>query len=218
MKQRVAHRSSMLSAWLHVLAPQRCAGCDTQVALSQEAFCGACSPLLEPTSGAHRPPQPAASLFVYGGPLADAIARLKYAGRTEIARVLAAPLAGAAPLYAGTVDCVLPLPLHVARLRERGFNQSALLSRPVARALGVPLDTSSLVRVRPTREQASLPRDERAENVRGAFSVRRALGGQRVLLIDDVRTTGATLAAAADALERAGCIDVKTLALARAEG
>jgi predicted amidophosphoribosyltransferase len=72
--------------------------------------------------------------------------------------------------------------------------------------------------VRPTREQASLPRDERAENVRGAFSVRRALGGQRVLLIDDVRTTGATLAAAADALERAGCIDVKTLALARAEG
>jgi ComF family protein len=218
MKQRVAARSSMLSAWLHVLAPQRCAGCDTRVALAQDAFCKACSPLLEETSSAHRPPQRAASVFVYGGPLADAIVRLKYAGRTEIARALAAPLAEAALLYAGTVDRVLPLPLHAARLRERGFNQSALLSHPVARALGVPLDTTSLARMRPTREQASLPRDQRIENVRGAFTVRRALTRQRVLLIDDVRTTGATLAAAAEALERAGCADVKTLALARADG
>jgi ComF family protein len=214
----VAPRSSLLAAWLHVLAPQRCAGCDAQIALSQDAFCEACSPLLELTSSEHRSPARAASVFVYGGPLADAIVRLKYAGRTEIARALAAPLAGAALLYAGAIDRVLPLPLHAGRLRERGFNQSALLSRPVARALGVPLDTASLARVRPTREQASLSRDQRAENVRGAFTARRALTRQRVLLVDDVRTTGATLAAAAEALERAGCAEVKTLTLARAEG
>lgn len=218
MKQRVSGFASIVSAWLHVLAPARCAGCDTALAIVDRAgFCGACRPLLEPAPPAHRPPHPVASVFVYGGPLADAIVRLKYAARTDIAPVLAAPLAEAALAYAGAVDRVVPLPLHGSRLRERGFNQSALLARPVARQLGVPLDTASLVRVRPTRDQAGLRRADRAENVRGAFAARGALAGKRMLLVDDVRTTGATLAAAADTLLRAGCAEVKTLALAHAE-
>lgn len=212
----MAARVSIATAWLHLLAPARCAACDVRLGVTQVGFCDACAPLLEPADS-HRPLDPAAAVYVYGGPLAAAIVRFKYAGRAELAPALAAPLADAALAYAGSVDRVLPLPLHASRLRERGFNQSALLARPVARALGVPLDTASLVRVRPTRDQAGLPRAQRAQNVRGAFATRRALPGQRVLLVDDVRTTGATLAAAAETLLRGGCTEVRTLALARAE-
>jgi ComF family protein len=126
-------------------------------------------------------------------------------------------LADAALPYAGHVDRVMPMPLHPARLRERGFNQSALLARPVARALGVPCDATSLRRIRSSCDQASLPRAKRADNVRGAFAVTGHSRFGRVLLIDDVRTTGATLAAAADTLLEAGFAEVRTLALARAE-
>jgi predicted amidophosphoribosyltransferase len=87
----------------------------------------------------------------------------------------------------------------------------------VARTLGVRFDPYWLVRTRPTRDQAGLGRAERGINLRGAFMAR-GQRAQRVLLIDDVRTTGATLAEAAEALLRAGCEQVHTLALARAEG
>jgi ComF family protein len=204
---------SVAAAWLHVLAPGRCPGCDGDLSATAVGFCAACAPLIEPAAPLPRAAEPAAA-FAYGGPMADAILRLKYAGRTEIAKVLGALLAEAARVHAGQIDRVVPLPLHARKLRERGFNQSALLARPVARALGVTLDTASLRRVRPTEEQAGLTRQRRVENVRGAFSARRSVAGERVLLIDDVRTTGATLEAAADALRAAGCREVRTLALA----
>jgi ComF family protein len=210
-------RVSISSAWFGVLAPPRCAACDGCLPVGESSFCAACLPLIERIHESQRPPRSAAA-FVYGGPLADAVLRLKYGGRTEFAPALGALLAEAALAYAGSIDLVLPLPLHRLRLRQRGFNQSALLARPVARALGVPLDTTSLSRIRPTQEQASLPRVSRAANVRGAFAARPEVAAQRVLLIDDVRTTGATLAAAADALLAAGCREVSTLAFARAEG
>jgi len=214
----VPARVSITSAWLRALAPPSCPGCDGLLPVGRAAFCPACLPLIERASESQRPPNRAAAAFIYGGPLADAVLRLKYAGRSELAPGLGALLAEAALAYAGAIDRVLPLPLHPARLRERGFNQSVLLARPVARALGAPLDTASLVRVRPTHEQASLPRASRADNVCGAFAARRTLALQRVLLIDDVRTTGATLASAAEALLAAGCREVNTLALAQAEG
>jgi ComF family protein len=214
----VANRASAIAtAWLRLLAPPRCPGCDTWLRADQPWFCAACLPLLERVAESERPPRPGAAVFLYGGPLADAILRLKYAGRTELAPVLGALLAEAALPYAGAIDRVVAVPLHPSRLRERGYNQSALLALPVARALGVPLDCACLRRVRPTREQASLVRARRADNVRGAFAPRAGLERQRVLVIDDVRTTGATLAAAAQVLSNAGCREVRTLALARTE-
>jgi len=201
---------------LRLVAPARCAGCDLLVTSSEASFCGACLPLLEPA--AQRPPAVGAAAFVYAGPMAEALRRLKYGRRTELAPGLGALLADAARPYAGHVDRVVPMPLHRARLRERGFNQSALLARPVASVLGLPLDVSSLRRLRRTADQASLPRAQRAENVRGAFVVLGKPRAERVLLIDDVRTTGATLAAAASALLDRGFREVRTLALARAEG
>lgn len=200
------------------LSPLRCPGCDGLVE-ELSGFCPACAPLIEPAPRAIRPPAQAAAAHLYAGPLADAIARLKYGGRTDQGPALGELLAAAALSYAGQVDCVVPLPLHPRRLRERGFNQSALLGAGVARALGLPLHVALLRRVRDTAAQAGLTRELRASNVRGAFLapadafVHRQ---PRVLLIDDVRTTGATLAAAADALRAAGCPEVVTLALAAA--
>ncbi|HJL38064.1 MAG TPA: phosphoribosyltransferase family protein, partial [Polyangiaceae bacterium LLY-WYZ-15_(1-7)] len=107
-----------------------------------------------------------------------------------------------------------PLPLHPSRLRERGFDQTALLAAPLAAALGVPLDTRRLRRIRPTPPQASLAEAQREANVRGAFEATRDETRRRVLLLDDVRTTGATLRSAAGALHRAGASQVRLMALA----
>jgi ComF family protein len=112
------------------------------------------------------------------------------------------------------VDVVMPVPLFSSRLRARGFNQAALLARPVARRLGLSLAVMALYRVRDTAEQAGIARTERALNVKGAFRARSPRAPGRVLLIDDVRTTGATLAAASDALLNAGYTSVHALALA----
>jgi ComF family protein len=213
----MARVSTVACALARLLAPDRCPGCDLVLCSAVPGFCPACAPLLELSTAVQRAPALAAAAYVYCGPLADAICRLKYAARTELAPILGALLAEAALAYAGRVDRVLALPLHPARLRERGFNQSALLARPVARALGVALDVHSLRRIRPTCDQASLPRERRADNVRGAFVAVRRPAVDRVLLIDDVRTTGATLAAAGEALLEAGYGEVRTLALARAE-
>jgi ComF family protein len=206
----------VLGAFLELVAPRRCPGCDgIAVRAGASAFCSACAPLIE--HAAQRPPARSAAAFVFGGPLADAITRVKYGRRADLAAVLGVLLAGEALAYAGRIDCVVPLPLHPERLRARGFNQSALLAAPVARALGVRLDAVALQRVRPTAEQAGLPRAQRADNVRAAFRADARLCGLRVLLIDDVRTTGATAAEAGSALLDAGCEQVCTLALAQAE-
>jgi predicted amidophosphoribosyltransferase len=114
--------------------------------------------------------------------------------------------------YASRVDAVVPMPLHIRKLRSRGFNPSALLARPACAALGVPLRTRWLARCRATRDQAGLTSEQRQLNVQGAFAARPA-PPQRILLVDDVRTTGATLAEAAATLQAHGH-DVFTLALA----
>jgi ComF family protein len=110
---------------------------------------------------------------------------------------------------------VVPVPLHPSRRAERGFNQSDLLARDVADALGLAL-ADALERVRPTPSQTGLSPTERTTNVRGAFAARRELPGAVVLLVDDVCTTGATLGAAATALRRAGAIRVEALVATRA--
>ncbi len=142
--------------------------------------------------------------------------RFKYQGRSDLAPVLGGLCADAAHVYAGHVDVVIPLPLHPERRRSRGYNQAALLAWPVARALQIPLRTGLMSRMRVTRPQVGLSAKERAENVRKAFCASWSLSGQRVLLVDDVSTTGATLGSARKALYDAGVDDVFTLTLAYA--
>ena len=114
-------------------------------------------------------------------------------------------------------DLIVPVPLHPRRLLRRGFNQSLELARPLARRLGVPLDWAALRRSRQTTPQAGLARDQRLVNLRGAFAAQAArVAGRRVLLVDDVATTGATLTECARALASAGAETAAVLVLARA--
>jgi ComF family protein len=140
---------------------------------------------------------------------------LKYGRRTSAASALVrAVLPGLGELPLRGVDVVVPVPLHAVRLRERGFNQAALLAAGIAGALGRPV-RNGLRRTRATREQTGLARAERLSNVADAFAPEPvSLRAARVLLVDDVVTTGATLGAAADALAATGVESIFCLALA----
>jgi ComF family protein len=153
----------------------------------------------------------------YGGALAQAIRRFKYEERPDLARPLGALLRRACRDAGLSVDAVLPVPLHSRRLVERGYNQSALLAAHVAAELGAPLLTTTLKRAIDTSPQAELSGDERPHNVKGAFVVdsENWIEGRMVILVDDVSTTGATLAAARAPLLRAGARHVFTVVLAR---
>lgn len=156
----------------------------------------------------------------FEGNLREAIHALKYRGRTRLAQPLGELLAHCWTQFApegAKVQLVIPVPLHVTRARERGFNQSELLARVVAQTHEVALNATTLQRVRRTRPQIELSRSERADNVRGAFAVcdESAVKGQTVLLVDDMFTTGATLNECARALRHAGAERAYCLTLAR---
>jgi competence protein ComFC len=154
----------------------------------------------------------------YEGALRDLIHLYKYGRIRTLARPLADLLAAALPRDE-RFDAVTPVPLHWRRQWQRGFNQSELLARVIARRSGIPV-VRALRRTRATLTQAGLSNTRRRENVTAAFSARRAasrLAGKRVLLIDDVMTTGSTAASCAAALKRAGASRVALLTVARVD-
>jgi ComF family protein len=159
----------------------------------------------------------ARSVFVYGGPLRSALHALKYRGRRDLARPLGALLATLAPADAVTgADVVVPVPLHPARLAARGFNQAELLARPLATRLGLPLVPRGVRRVRQEMPQVTLDAAARRGNVARAFAPGEARLRGRVLLVDDVASTGSTASACARALREAGASSVAVVTLARA--
>ena len=218
--------------WL--FRPQ-CAGCSA----SGETLCEACATGLEelgpacprcaePTGERElvcarcvRDPLPLERIVApwrFGGPLASAIRRLKFTGASHVARTVAplwAPLLAAAAQDA----VVVPVPLHWRRRFHRGYDHAWLLAIHACALVGLPPPLPALRRIRASPPQSTLPAARRIENVRGAFVVRRRLAaqlaGREVILVDDVVTTGATLAAAARALRRAGARSVTGVALAR---
>jgi ComF family protein len=205
-----------------------CAACWSGLPLWDDAGCPGCARLFvglpagsscEECRRAPPPFQWARAAGAYRDGLRAAIHALKFRGRVAVAAPLAGLLAERGAAAAASVDAVVPVPLHPVRLAERGFNQAEVLAAPCARAWARPLVTGTLVRTRPTRPQTELDAAERGANVAGAFSVRRpaALAGLRVLLIDDVLTTGATARAAAHALREAGATAVGVLVVARVE-
>jgi len=196
----------LLDGLLTLLAPSRCPGCD-EATEGAEVFCATCSTLVERTTDA-------GAVFEYGGPVADAIQRFKYDGRSELGASLGLVMAAGARSWAGKVDAVVPVPLHWRRRRSRGYDQAALLAKPVARSLAVPVRLRGLRRVRNTPSQVELPYQARQQNIAGAFAPGRLAGLARVLLIDDVRTTGATLRAASKALRAGGVAEVHAFVLA----
>lgn len=174
-----------------------------------------------------RPPPQAATraAFVYAPPLDALLPRLKFHGDLAAGRLLAQLMADA--LVAGRTsaatagappwpDALIALPLHPARLRQRGYDQARELARPLARSLGLPLLDGALHRQRATAAQSRLDAAARRRNLRGAFAVTQGLRlPARIALVDDVMTTGATVEAAATALLRAGAQRVEVWVCAR---
>ena len=208
-------------------------------------FCRRCWELVRPLQGpscprCHRPyASPAATLYspthechdcrtsephyshawaayAYCPPLQDAIALFKYRGKVALADSLGTLLAQALPRNLD-VDQLMPVPLHPNRLRRREFNQSLLLADRIAPILRRPVSFRNLMRILDTDPQTTLPRSVRLHNLRKAFALRlpHEVQGKRILLIDDVFTTGATANECARTLREAGAADVAVLALAR---
>jgi ComF family protein len=216
---------------LELVFPAHCAGCGRAGAV----WCPACRQRLVPVAtrvclscrreaavgsafDACGPLAPRAwAVAVYRPPLDRALTYLKYRPDARLARALAESMANVARAYRLQATCVVPVPLSERRLRRRGYNQAELLGRAVAGLLGLPLFPPAIVRIRETGSQVGLEAGERWANVDGAFAADPSLvRDETILLIDDVHTTGATLAACSEALAQAGARRVLALTVARA--
>lgn len=230
---------------VEVLFPTRCPACRSLVdEPEEEIFCRVCAgcvsyitsplcprcgvPFASPLGEDHlcgscleNPPDfhAARALGRFEGPLREAVHRFKYGGDTAAGKALGVLMADYT--YPGfcvsNYDLVVPVPLHIRRLRQRGFNQALVLARAVARRYHLPLDFTVLRRHIDTPPQVALDRKERARNVRGAFAVENPLRirGRRVLIIDDVYTTGSTLSECAGLLMACGVEEAAVLTAAR---
>jgi ComF family protein len=161
----------------------------------------------------------ARSAVVYSEIASILVGRLKYGDRPEIARFCAQLMRGAGAELLDGDPVLVPVPLHRFRLWSRRYNQSTELARQLAVLTDLPVDPLLVVRRRATRQQVGLTADQRRRNVSGAFVAREdaleRLGGRRVVLIDDVITTGATVKAVTRALQRAGVKEIDVLSFAR---
>jgi ComF family protein len=199
--------------------PDCCVNCGAAVPPGARHLCGACR--RELVVSARVAPAPRGSaidgvsyVLPFEGPASALIRALKYDHRVSLARDLAEMvLPEVRRLAAGGSDALVPVPLHRTRRRERGFNQSELLAGALAVSTGLPVRLW-LSRTRATRTQTDLPRRYRLRNVEGAFAGEPSLTGARVIVLDDVVTTGATLAAACGAALAAGAAEARALAVA----
>lgn len=197
-----------------------CAGCHGDLPHFASAHCPSCA--IPTTDGQvcgaclQHPPAygRAVAAFSYAFPVDQLIQALKYQQRLSIAPLLGAGLAEAASKHARP-DVLIPMPLHAARLRQRGFNHATEIAREVAMRLNLPLSLTSCERVRDTPPQVALAYDQRRRNVRDAFACHGNVAGKRVALIDDVMTTGTSLDELAKTLIKAGAREVEAWVVAR---
>ena len=216
LRLTVAQRLARLVA--ATLFPPKCCLCGfpgASLDLDLCCFCHADLPW-------HHEPSSSVVALRFAPPADDLIRQLKYHGVYANARVLGVLLAQAVDERAAPLPRLLvPVPLHAARLRERGFNQAVALARYAGRMLGIPIAPGVVRRVRDTPSQTSLSVDERHRNVRGAFAVsgaralRRLLAAGHVAIVDDVITTGSTVAELKCVLLAAGVRKVEVWAVAR---
>ena len=219
----------LTGAALDLAFPAACSGCGSEGA----PLCETCLPALDarltlpggtPIGLPADLPAPLLQLewcAPFAGPVRAALHDLKYAGERRLAEPLGAAIAERWGRVGTGAQVVVPVPVHAERERRRGYDQAVLVAAVAARGLGLPL-SRALERERATVAQFELGRDARATNVAGAFGLRasdpsagNAVAGRWILLVDDVVTTGATLAACATALRRAGALAVSAIAVAR---
>ena len=226
----------LLQPILDTLFPVHCAGCQkighvlcpdciAKIQPLPSPICDVCGITLSTygsckTCQYHRPDLGGMrAVSLYEEPLRACIHALKYDGNVRLSLPLGLLLAQAFHHYALQADMLIPVPLHSERQKHRGFNHAVLLAEVCAAKIDVPINENILIRHRPTIAQVELHPRERYQNVAGAFvcsaSAKNVLNGRKILLIDDVSTTGATLGACATPLFEAGAKEVWGLVLAR---
>ena len=236
---------ALLNALLDIFLPPRCHICRTLIPGSgplhicdscyaglpiiSPPFCSICGIPLQGTGESHPcgrcitapPPYRAARAALrHEGACRDLIHAFKYRGKSQLRRPLGLLTARLLADFSQSCqpDLLVPVPLHRSRLRSRGFNQSVLLAELLAKQWQIPLQRQLLQRTRATTPQMELTRTERLTNLQGAFKVRdnTLVSDRRIMLVDDVFTTGSTLAACATALLQAGCREVTAVTVAHA--
>lgn len=200
-----------------------CPSCYAELPLQPAGVCSCCG---APEPGAavcarcfHRAPafDSCLSAYIYRYPVDQIIKKLKYRARLDLAHALAQPLLETTGRGLEVVpDCLLPTPLHYARLRSRGFNQAREIARVLSQRLSLPVDDQLVRRHRPTAQQFELRPEQRARNVKGAFSLLKTMGYKNIAVVDDILTTGSTAHELARLLKRHGAQHVQVWCLARA--
>ena len=205
-----------------------CQTCHDSLPLVSSPLCPVCGIPFIGTGSDHRcssclnnPPHfdTARAHFLYEGPIRDLIHSFKYNRKTHLRNPLALlTLEGMSAFLAGQKPhLIVPVPLHLSRLRQRGFNQAVLLGSAISHQLSLPMLPNALVRTRPTEPQIDLSAAQRRVNVKGAFTVSKPdqVFGKRILLLDDVMTTGSTMDECAKELKKAGADVVISATIAR---
>ncbi|HEY6873397.1 MAG TPA: ComF family protein [Geobacteraceae bacterium] len=236
----------LLKAFFDILFPPLCHGCKSFIPDAGELhLCPAClagSPAIDSPlctvcglpfateggidhccGGCHEEPPPfaaARAAVVFDGPVRELVHRFKYGKKVQHSRPLGLLAARQLDEFAAAseADLLIPVPLHVKRLRQRGFNQAVLLGEILAKRWRLPLSRNDLRRIRWTEPQINLSAAQRQGNVRGAFAVHdpAAVRDRRIILVDDVYTTGSTVAECARTLKKAGAEAVFVVTVARA--
>ena len=234
--KRVPSLTSLFDAALDFVFPISCVGCTTEGAYLcpdclprlpalRQPYCALCAQPNSSTPCRWCLTSPlaldgVAAAFTMEGAVRESVLQLKYHQVRGLAPTLAGLMEPAWQAKGLTAELVVPVPLHPRRLRQRGYNQSALLAKALSMRLNLPCDESVLVRIRDTGPQVGLSREKRALNVQNCFQASdapngNAVKGKSVVVVDDVATTGSTLSACAQALRRQGASSVWGLVLAR---
>ena len=217
---------------LDLVFPRTCAGCGSEgdylcdeceaaIPRLEPPQCSLCStpsrsPLCAWCRSANQPFDRITAPYRWTGVLQEMVYALKYRNVRASAPRLAELMSAHLVERSGTADIIAPVPLHLTRQRERGYNQSELLAREISKSTGIPMATDVLARTRNTPPQVSMSTpEERRQNVIGAFECVGDVAGKRVLLVDDVVTTGATVAECAAQLRQAGATSIWVLSLGR---
>lgn len=199
---------------LRYVAEPRCYSCGKPVANAQQEYCSDCA-------GKKHEFKQGRAVFLYQGPMRGILYRYKYGNRRDYTEFLATQ---AVRCYAGwiqslDIDLVMPVPLSKKRMRTRGFNQADLFGRRFSELCGLKYDNQMLVRVRDTLPQKELSVQERKNNLKNAFKMNKnVVNLKRILLVDDIYTTGSTIDAAALALKQSGIKDVFYLCISIGQG
>ncbi|MEM9332664.1 MAG: ComF family protein [Pseudomonadota bacterium] len=242
LKNRVR---SLVKGFANVIVPNTCLICDAYVA-QPGGCCATCwsklsfvkapmcpvmgipfqfdmgDKILSAEAIANPPPfERLRTVFLYDDEIRRLVSLIKYSDRTDLVPWIANWMMVAGGALLDDANYIVPVPLHVSRLRKRRFNQSAELARCIGKSRNLAYAPELLIRRKATRQQVGLTENQRERNVSGAFSVPEAskpvLSGKRILLVDDVYTTGATVKAATRALLRAGASNIDVLVLAKVE-